>query len=201
MEINAHTLPDTYVLTLSSYYETLPRIYCLFHVSLASFNFCDILVGYWNYMRMQVCSRLNRAFHPVISFNVNLLPRLIIGYRRNLYANAFCIYNNNGIGAYSYFFYPFGSHLCFKVQHLQIIDINRTLVSFFYRTAISNDRNHTMSHSLTCSCLPLSRCAFGSQLYHCSPCATLQIELVKFFHPLRSLARCLKMLRCPLVLN
>ena len=49
--------------------------------------------------------------------------------------------------------------------------------------------------------LSLSHCAFGSQLYHCSPCATLQIKLVKFFHPLRSSARCLKMSRSFLVLN
>ena len=40
-----------------------------------------------------------------------------------------------------------------------------------------------------------THCAFGLQLYHCSPCATLQISLVKFFHPLRSFARCLKILR------
>ena len=43
-----------------------------------------------------------------------------------------------------------------------------------------------ISLSLSLS-LSLSHCAFGLQLYHCSPCAILQISFVKFFHPLRSL--------------
>ena len=45
------------------------------------------------------------------------------------------------------------------------------------------------------SLLLLYSCAFGLQQYYCSPCATLQIKMVKFFHTLQSFAIFLRMLR------
>ena len=59
-------------------------------------------------------------------------------------------------------------------------------------------RTNRFSNTLS---LSFSQCTFGLQLCHFSPYATLQFKLVKFFHPLRSFAKCLKMSRSSLVLK
>ena len=59
----------------------------------------------------------------------------------------------------------------------------------------------TISRETNKLSLTLTHCAFALQLCHCSPCVTLQIKLVKFFHPLRSFASCLQVSRSSLGLK